>query len=85
MSSVSRKQILGDWKRKILVGERLKGYTALRYHVRKMGLNAIIKGCETDLAILKERNLTDQIKLTLQIGIVLSDYLSVNLFNDLAL
>jgi len=53
-----RKQILGDWERKILVAylkdERLKGYTALLSHIRKMGLKAIIKGCETDLVILKE-------------------------------
>jgi hypothetical protein len=53
-----RTQILGDWERKILVaylkGERLKGYTALLFHIRKMGLTAIIKGCEVDLGILKE-------------------------------
>ncbi|MGA2626033.1 MAG: hypothetical protein ABSF63_03100 [Candidatus Bathyarchaeia archaeon] len=52
-----RKQILGDWERKILVaylkGERLKGYTALLFHIRKMGLNAIIEGCEADLKILR--------------------------------
>jgi hypothetical protein len=53
-----RKQILGDWERKILVaylkGERLKGYTALLSHIRKMGLTAIIRGCEADLTILRE-------------------------------
>ncbi len=53
-----RKQILGDWERKILgaylKGERLKGYTALLSDIRKMGLNAIIKGCEFDLTMLKE-------------------------------
>ena len=53
-----RKQILGDWERKILVGylkgERLKGYTALLFHIRKMGLTSIIKGCEADLVILKQ-------------------------------
>jgi hypothetical protein len=53
-----RRQILGDWERKILLaylkGERLKGYTALLFHIRKMGLTAIIQGCETDLKILKE-------------------------------
>ena len=53
-----RKQILGDWERRILVAylkeERLKGYTALLSHIRKMGLTAIIKGCEADLVILKE-------------------------------
>ena len=53
-----RKQILGDWERKILVaylkGERLKGYTALLFHIRKMGLKAIIDGCENDLKILRQ-------------------------------
>lgn len=53
-----RTQILGDWERKILVaylkGERLKGYTALLFHIRKMGLKAIIEGCENDLRILRE-------------------------------
>ncbi len=53
-----RKQILGDWERKIVVaylkGERLKGYTALLFHIRKMGLKAIIDGCESDLKILKQ-------------------------------
>ena len=52
-----RKQILGDWERRILVaylkGERLKGYTALLSHIRKMGLKRIIDGCEVDLRILK--------------------------------
>jgi hypothetical protein len=55
---VVRRQILGDWERRILVaylkGERLTGYTALLSHIRKMGLKAIIEGCETDLGILKE-------------------------------
>ena len=53
-----RRQILGDWERKILVaylkGDRLKGYTALLSHIRKMGLKAIIEGCEDDLKILKQ-------------------------------
>jgi len=53
-----RTQILGDWERKILVaylkGERLKGYTALLFHIRKMGLKAIIDGCEKDLGILRQ-------------------------------
>jgi hypothetical protein len=55
---VVRKQILGDWERKILVAylrdERLKGYTALLFHIRKMGLKAIIEGCENDLKILRQ-------------------------------
>ena len=53
-----RKQILGDWERKIieayLKNERLKGYTALLYHIRKMGLRAIIEGCKADLLILEK-------------------------------
>jgi hypothetical protein len=53
-----RKQILGDWERRILVsylkGERLKGYTALLSDIRKMGLTAIIEGCENDLKILRQ-------------------------------
>lgn len=53
-----RTQILGDWERKVLVAylknERLKGYTALLSHIRKMGLKAIIDGCENDLKILRQ-------------------------------
>ena len=53
-----RTQILGDWERKILEaylkGERLRGYTALLSHIRKMGLKAIIEGCERDLVLLKK-------------------------------
>jgi len=53
-----RKQILGDWERQILVGylkgERLKGYTALLFHIRKMGLKEIIEGCEQDLTIPRQ-------------------------------
>jgi len=53
-----RTQILGDWERKILEaylkGERLKGYTALLSHIRKMGLKAIIEGCERDLGLLRK-------------------------------
>lgn len=52
-----RTQILGNWERKILEaylkGERLKGYTALLSHIRKMGLKAIIEGCERDLGLLR--------------------------------
>ena len=61
-----RKQILGDWERRILVsylkGERLKGYTALLSHIRKMGLTAILKGCESDLEVLKELAAKEQEK-----------------------
>ena len=56
--SVVRKQILGDWERKVLQGylkgEHPKGYTALLFHIRKMGLQAIIDGCEADLKILRQ-------------------------------
>lgn len=56
--SLVRKQILGDWERRILEayvkGERLKGYTALLSDIRKMGLKAIIEGCERDLNILRK-------------------------------
>jgi hypothetical protein len=59
-----RKQLLGDWERKILVAylknERLKGYTALLSHIRKMGLKAIIDGCESDLRILKQLALREK-------------------------
>ena len=53
-----RKQILGDWERKILEayvkGERPKGYSALISDIRKMGLKAIIEGCEHDLELLRK-------------------------------
>jgi hypothetical protein len=51
-----RKEILGASERKIieayLKGERLKGYTAVLFRIRKIGLKAIIEGCEADLALL---------------------------------
>jgi hypothetical protein len=53
-----RKQILGDWERKILQAylknERLKGYTALLSRIRSIGLKAIIDGCEDDLELLRK-------------------------------
>jgi hypothetical protein len=52
-----RKEILGTSERKIVEayvkGERLKGYTAVLFRIRKIGLKAIIEGCEHDLALLK--------------------------------
>jgi len=36
-----------------LKGERLKGYTTLFTRIRKMGLKAIIEGCEYDLSLLR--------------------------------
>ena len=53
-----RKEILGTTERKIveayLKGERLKGYTAVLFRIRKIGLKAIIEGCDRDLALLKK-------------------------------
>jgi len=52
-----RKEILGTSERRILEaylkGERLKDYTVLLHRIRKMGLKAIIEGCERDLVLLK--------------------------------
>ncbi|MGA3296668.1 MAG: hypothetical protein ABSD41_04375 [Candidatus Bathyarchaeia archaeon] len=53
-----RKEILGTSERRILEaylnGERLKDYTVLLHRVRKIGLKAIIEGCERDLALLRK-------------------------------
>jgi hypothetical protein len=53
-----RKEILGRTERKIVEayvkGERLKGYTAVLFRIRKIGLKAIIDGCEHDLSLLKK-------------------------------
>jgi hypothetical protein len=52
-----RKEILGTSERRILEaylkGERLKDYTVLLHRIRKIGLKAIIAGCEHDLILLK--------------------------------
>jgi hypothetical protein len=52
-----RKGILGKSERRILEaylrGERLKDYTVLLHRIRKMGLRAIIEGCEHDLELLR--------------------------------
>lgn len=52
-----RKEILGASERRIIEayvkGERLKGYTAVLFRIRKIGLKEIIKGCESDLALLR--------------------------------
>jgi hypothetical protein len=52
-----RKEILGTSERRILEaylkGERLKDYTVLLHRIRKLGLKAIIEGCEHDLGLLK--------------------------------
>lgn len=52
-----RKEILGKSERRILEaylkGERLKDYTVLLHRIRKIGLKAIIEGCEHDLVLLK--------------------------------
>jgi hypothetical protein len=53
-----RKEILGTSERKIieayLKGERLKGYTAVLFRIRKIGLKAIIEGCKRDLNLLEK-------------------------------
>ncbi len=53
-----RKEILGKSERKVLEaylrGERLKTYTVLLSRIRKIGLKAIIEGCESDLVLLKK-------------------------------
>ena len=53
-----RKEILGKSERRILEaylkGERLKDYTVLLHRIRKIGLKAIIEGCEHDLMLLKK-------------------------------
>jgi hypothetical protein len=59
-----RKEILGTSERRILEaylkGERLKDYTVLLHRIRKIGLKAIIEGCERDLTLLKKlRNLLE--------------------------
>jgi hypothetical protein len=52
-----RKGILGATERKIVEayvrGERLTGYTAVLFRIRKLGLKAIIEGCEKDLLLLR--------------------------------
>lgn len=53
-----RKEILGTSERQILEaylkGERLKNYTVLLHRIRKIGLKAIIEGCERDIALLRK-------------------------------
>jgi len=53
-----RKEILGASERRILEaylkGERLKDYTVLLHRIRKIGLKAIITGCEHDLELLRK-------------------------------
>jgi hypothetical protein len=53
-----RKEILGTTERKIVEayvkGERLKGYTAVLFRIRKIGLKAIVEGCERDLNLLRK-------------------------------
>jgi hypothetical protein len=53
-----RKEILGRSECKIMEayvkGERLKGYTAVLFRIRKIGLKEIIEGCERDLDLLRQ-------------------------------
>jgi hypothetical protein len=50
-------EILGASERKIIEaymkGERMKGYTAVLFRIRKIGLKEIIEGCEHDIALLR--------------------------------
>jgi DNA primase catalytic subunit len=52
-----RKEILGASERRIIEayvkGERLKGYTAVLFRIRQIGLRAIIEGCKRDLTLLE--------------------------------
>lgn len=52
-----RKEILGTTERKIIEayvkGERMTGYTAVLFRIRKIGLKAIIEGCRHDLNLLE--------------------------------
>jgi hypothetical protein len=52
-----RKEILGNSERKIvegyLSGERMKGYTAVLFRIRQIGLKNIVEGCERDLELLR--------------------------------
>ncbi len=53
-----RKELLGSSERKIieayLNGERMKGYTAVLFRIRHLGLKDIIQGCERDLDLLRK-------------------------------
>jgi hypothetical protein len=53
-----RKEILGASEREIIEGyvkgERLRGYTAVLFRIRKIGLKAVIEGCKRDLRLLEE-------------------------------
>jgi hypothetical protein len=53
-----RKEILGAAERKIIEAyvkdERLKGYTAVLFRIRSIGLRAIIDGCKRDLVLLEK-------------------------------
>jgi hypothetical protein len=58
MMSMVRKEILGDTERKLieayLKGERLTGYNTVLWRIRRIGLKAIIEGCERDLSLLRK-------------------------------
>lgn len=53
-----RKEILGKSERKVLEaylrGERLKTYNVVLFRIRRIGLKAIIEGCERDLVLLRK-------------------------------
>jgi hypothetical protein len=52
-----RKEVLGTSERRIIEayvnGERMTGYTAVLFRIRKIGLRQIIEGCEQDIDLLK--------------------------------
>jgi hypothetical protein len=52
-----RKEILGETERRLieayLKGERLTGYNTVLWRIRRIGLKAIIEGCERDLVLLR--------------------------------
>jgi hypothetical protein len=62
-----RKEILGASERRILIaylnGERLKDYTVLLHRIRKIGLKAIILGCERDLRLLRKLARKEKVSL----------------------
>ena len=53
-----RKEIMGATERKIVEayvkGERMKGYTAVLFRIRSIGLKAIIEGCKRDISLLEK-------------------------------
>jgi hypothetical protein len=63
-----RKEILGTTERKIIEAyvkdERVTGYTAVLFRIRKIGLKAIIEGCSRDLELLKRLDKKEESKIS---------------------